>query len=150
MNLERSRHLFEEAQRYLPGGVDSPVRAYQSVGGTPPFIVRGEGSRIYDADGHEYIDYVGSWGPLVLGHAPATVVAALRLWQASEKPPSRVVASGRKVSRPGASPARIRSPKVSDTRIEIFTWRDSIGPKPGTWSGMVWKPARLRLTLWVA
>jgi glutamate-1-semialdehyde 2,1-aminomutase len=78
VNLERSRKLFEEARRYLPGGVDSPVRAYQSVGGTPPFIVRGRGSRIYDADGNEYIDYVGSWGPLVLGHAPTTVVTALR------------------------------------------------------------------------
>lgn len=76
--LERSRSLFLEAQRYLPGGVDSPVRAFKVVGGTPPFIVRGRGSRIYDADGNEYIDYVGSWGPLILGHSHPQVVEALQ------------------------------------------------------------------------
>ena len=70
--------LFEEAKRYLPGGVDSPVRAYRGVGGTPPFIARGSGSRIYDADGHEYVDYVGSWGPLILGHAHPQVIAAIK------------------------------------------------------------------------
>ena len=60
MNLRRSQELFEEAQRYLPGGVDSPVRAFKTVDGTPPFIVRGQGSRIFDADGNEFIDYVCS------------------------------------------------------------------------------------------
>ena len=70
--------LFERSQRSIPGGVNSPVRAYRAVGGTPPFIERGEGSRIWDADGREYIDYVGSWGPLVLGHADPEVVAAVR------------------------------------------------------------------------
>ena len=78
MNLERSRKLFQEAQRYLPGGVDSPVRAFKAVGGTPPFMVKGRGSRIYDADGNEFIDYVGSWGPLILGHAHPQVVDALK------------------------------------------------------------------------
>jgi len=78
MNLERSRELFVEAQHYLPGGVDSPVRAFKAVGGTPPFIVRAKGSKIYDADGNEYIDYVGSWGPLILGHSHPRVVAALK------------------------------------------------------------------------
>jgi glutamate-1-semialdehyde 2,1-aminomutase len=78
MKLERSRGLFREAQRYLPGGVDSPVRAFKAVGGTPPFIVRGQGSKIYDADGNEYIDYVCSWGPLILGHAHPQVVDALK------------------------------------------------------------------------
>jgi len=78
MNLERSRKLFQEAQRYLPGGVDSPVRAFKAVGGTPPFIVRGQGSRVYDADGNEYIDYVCSWGPLILGHAHSRVVEAVK------------------------------------------------------------------------
>jgi len=77
-DLTRSRQLFVEAQRYLPGGVDSPVRAFRAVGGTPPFIVRGEGSKIYDADGNEYLDYVCSWGPLILGHAHPQVVAALK------------------------------------------------------------------------
>ena len=70
--------LFTRAQRSIPGGVNSPVRAYRAVGGTPPFIVRGEGSRVFDADGRAYIDYVGSWGPLVAGHAHPQVVAAVR------------------------------------------------------------------------
>ncbi len=78
MNLQRSEKLFREAQRYLPGGVDSPVRAFKSVGGTPPFMVKGKGSRIYDADGNEYIDYVCSWGPLILGHSHPQVVEALK------------------------------------------------------------------------
>jgi glutamate-1-semialdehyde 2,1-aminomutase len=78
MNLKRSRELFKEAQKYLPGGVDSPVRAFKAVGGNPPFIVKGKGARIYDADGNEYIDYVGSWGPLILGHAHPRVVTELK------------------------------------------------------------------------
>jgi len=78
MNLERSKKLFQEAQRYLPGGVDSPVRAFKAVGGTPPFITKGQGSKIYDEDGNEYIDYVCSWGPLILGHSHPQVVNALK------------------------------------------------------------------------
>lgn len=78
MNFETSKKLFAEAQKYLPGGVDSPVRAYKAVGGEPPFILRGQGSRIYDADGNEFIDYVCSWGPLILGHANPALVKALR------------------------------------------------------------------------
>jgi len=78
MDLKRSQELFEEAQRYLPGGVDSPVRAFKAVGGTPPFITHGKGAKIYDADGNEYVDYVCSWGPLVLGHAFPAIVEALR------------------------------------------------------------------------
>jgi glutamate-1-semialdehyde 2,1-aminomutase len=71
-----SAALFQRAQRCIPGGVNSPVRAFRSVGGTPPFIARGTGSKIWDVDGRSYIDYVGSWGPLILGHAdPATVQA---------------------------------------------------------------------------
>jgi glutamate-1-semialdehyde 2,1-aminomutase len=76
-NFTRSRELFEEAKHYLPGGVNSPVRAYKAVGGTPPFIVRGKGSHIWDADGNEYIDYVGSWGPLIFGHADDEILEAL-------------------------------------------------------------------------
>ncbi len=76
--LRHSQELFQEAQHYLPGGVDSPVRAFKAVGGTPPFIVKGKGSKIYDADGNEYIDYVCSWGPLILGHAHPQVVEALK------------------------------------------------------------------------
>src|SRR5438105_4277248 len=77
-NTQRSRELFEEAQRYFPGGVNSPVRAYRSVGGVPPFIERGHGARIVDADGNEYIDFVLSWGALLLGHTHPAVVAAIQ------------------------------------------------------------------------
>ncbi len=76
---KNSQELFAEAQHYLPGGVDSPVRAFKAVGGTPPFITRGQGSRIYDADGNEFIDFVGSWGPLILGHCYPEIVDALKL-----------------------------------------------------------------------
>src|ERR1700733_3504421 len=75
----RSRQLFERALLSIPGGVNSPVRAYRGVGGTPSFIERGEGAHIFDADGNEYIDYVGSWGPLILGHRHPVVLDALNL-----------------------------------------------------------------------
>jgi len=77
MSETRSRRLFETAAHIFPGGVNSPVRAFKAVGGTPRFLVRGEGSHVYDADGHDYIDYVASWGPLILGHANPKVVAAI-------------------------------------------------------------------------
>ncbi|MDA1128979.1 MAG: glutamate-1-semialdehyde 2,1-aminomutase [Chloroflexi bacterium] len=77
MQLSKSEALFAEAQKYIPGGVNSPVRSFKSVGGTPPFISRGQGARVWDVDGNEYIDYLGSWGPLVLGHAHPAVVEAL-------------------------------------------------------------------------
>ena len=75
---DRSKELFARAQKRIPGGVNSPVRAFRSVGGVPRFIRSGKGSRVTDADGNTYIDYLGSWGPLILGHAPAPVVGALR------------------------------------------------------------------------
>ena len=78
MKTAQSEALFARAQQLIPGGVNSPVRAFRSVGGTPPFIARGEGSRIFDVDGNEYIDYVCSWGPLLLGHRPQPVIEALR------------------------------------------------------------------------
>ena len=74
----RNSQLFERAQRHIPGGVNSPVRAFGSVGGTPPFIVSGKGSRVSDADGASYVDYVGSWGPMILGHAHPEVVSAVQ------------------------------------------------------------------------
>lgn len=74
----RSKELFEEAQKVIPGGVNSPARAFGPVGGEPLFIARGEGSQVYDVDGNVYIDYVCSWGPLILGHAHPEVVAALK------------------------------------------------------------------------
>ena len=76
--MKRSQKLFQQAQLVIPGGVNSPVRAYRSVGGTPPFIQRGKGAQVWDIDGRAYIDYVGSWGPLVLGHAHPDVVNAVR------------------------------------------------------------------------
>ncbi len=77
MNTIRSETLFAEAQHLIPGGVNSPVRAFRSVGGTPRFIKRGQGAYIWDADGNRYVDYVLSWGPMILGHAHPTVVSAL-------------------------------------------------------------------------
>jgi len=78
MKTEKSSRLFEEAQKYLCGGVNSPVRAFKAVGMTPLFIERAQGSKIYDVDGNEYVDYVGSWGPMILGHAHPEVVSGLR------------------------------------------------------------------------
>jgi glutamate-1-semialdehyde 2,1-aminomutase len=77
MNRERSRAQFARARRSIPGGVNSPARAFGAVGGEPPFIARGEGPYLYDVDGNRYLDYVGSWGPLILGHAHPEVVAAV-------------------------------------------------------------------------
>lgn len=77
MNTERSSQLFERAKKYFPGGVNSPVRAFRSVGGTPLFIKRGKGARMWDADDNEYIDYCCSWGPLILGHANDKVLDAV-------------------------------------------------------------------------
>jgi glutamate-1-semialdehyde 2,1-aminomutase len=77
VNHTYSQRLFDRAQRSIPGGVNSPVRAYRGVGGTPPFIVSGKGAHICDADGYDYIDYVGSWGPLILGHRHPAIHAAL-------------------------------------------------------------------------
>jgi glutamate-1-semialdehyde 2,1-aminomutase len=78
MKTSQSEAWFERAQARIPGGVNSPVRAFRGVGGVPRFIARGEGSRIFDADGNSYVDYVCSWGPLLLGHRPAPVMEALR------------------------------------------------------------------------
>ena len=77
-NTEQSRAAFAEAKEHMPGGVNSPVRSFANVGGNPPFIARAEGAKIYDIDGNEYIDYVGSWGPMVVGHAHPQVVKALQ------------------------------------------------------------------------
>jgi len=76
-SYEKSKKLFAAAQQVLPGGVNSPVRAFRGVGGTPLFIEKGQGASFWDADGNQYLDYVLSWGPLILGHAPAVVIAAL-------------------------------------------------------------------------
>jgi glutamate-1-semialdehyde 2,1-aminomutase len=77
MNTTKSKQLFEKAKKYIPGGVNSPVRAFKSVGGDPLFIERGGGSKFYDVDGNEYIDYIGSWGPHLFGHNPPFIKEAL-------------------------------------------------------------------------
>ena len=78
MQQQRSQQLFERAQRFIPGGVNSPVRSFRAVEGTPPFIARGNGARVWDVDGNEYIDYLGSWGPLALGHAHPVIIDAVQ------------------------------------------------------------------------
>lgn len=78
MNLKKSSDAFNKAKKFMPGGVNSPVRSYGSVNSNPPFISHGAGSHIFDIDGNEYIDFVGSWGPLILGHAHPRVVGALK------------------------------------------------------------------------
>ena len=78
MNTTRSSELFTEARRHIPGGVNSPVRAFRSVGADPLYISRATGSRMYDVDGNEFIDYVGSWGPMIVGHAHERVIAAIK------------------------------------------------------------------------
>jgi glutamate-1-semialdehyde 2,1-aminomutase len=75
--MNRNEELFARAQRTIPAGVNSPVRAFRSVGGTPRFLTRGQGPYVWDADGKRYIDYVGSWGPAIHGHAHPDVVRAV-------------------------------------------------------------------------
>src|ERR671925_838930 len=77
MQRAKSHAAFERARRVIPGGVNSPARAFGAVGGEPVFIARGEGAYLYDLDGNRYLDYVGSWGPLILGHAHPRVVKAV-------------------------------------------------------------------------
>src|SRR5262249_51657802 len=111
MKRATSRKLHARASRIIPGGVDSPVRAFKSVGGEPPYIVRGKGARIWDADGNEYIDYVGSWGPLILGHAHPAVVTAIQ-----------------KANRDGSSfgACTPREAELAEAVIEAFPWMDKV------------------------
>jgi glutamate-1-semialdehyde 2,1-aminomutase len=74
----KSSELFARAERVIPGGVNSPVRAFRGVGGTPLFITSAKGAIVYDADGRGYVDYVGSWGPMILGHAHPDIIAAVQ------------------------------------------------------------------------
>ena len=75
--MKTSQRLFDRAKEVMPGGVNSPVRAFASVGMTPPFIEKARGNKIYDVEGNEYLDYVGSWGPMILGHADPKVIEAV-------------------------------------------------------------------------
>ena len=85
-NIEKSRAAFEKAQKLIPGGVNSPVRAFKSVGGDPLFIDRDKGARVWDIDGNSYVDFVASWGPMILGHAREEIVQAVQ--QAAEREPA--------------------------------------------------------------
>ncbi|MGZ5190678.1 MAG: aminotransferase class III-fold pyridoxal phosphate-dependent enzyme, partial [Flavisolibacter sp.] len=78
MNIKRSIELYNRAQTSIPGGVNSPVRAFKSVGGTPIFFKKAKGAYLYDVDGNKYIDYINSWGPMILGHAFDPVVKAIQ------------------------------------------------------------------------
>src|SRR5258708_20477994 len=78
MTQNSSASLFSEARRYIPGGVNSPVRAFRNVGGEPFFVVKAKGSHLWEIDGREYVDFVGTWGPAILGHAPDVVVEAVQ------------------------------------------------------------------------
>ena len=77
-SISQSEQLFAQAQKHIPGGVNSPVRAFKGVGGTPIFFDHAKGAYVHDADGNQYIDYVGSWGPMILGHANPKVVSKLK------------------------------------------------------------------------
>ena len=76
--MTRSVRLFEEAQQFMPGGVNSPVRAFQRVGGQPIFFKRAKGAYLFDEDDRVFVDYVGSWGPMILGHAHPDVISAIK------------------------------------------------------------------------
>jgi len=76
--MEAMQSLFEEAQKYIPGGVNSPVRAFKAVGGTPVYVQRAQGAYIFDTNDKKYIDYIGSWGPMILGHANPEVIKAVQ------------------------------------------------------------------------
>ena len=78
MNRVQSEELFAEALKFIPGGVNSPVRAFRAVGGNPFFVNRAKGARVWDVDGNELVDYVGTWGPAILGHAFPKIIAAIQ------------------------------------------------------------------------
>ena len=135
--MTRSAELFDRAKQLMPGGVNSPVRAFRAVGGTPFFVARAEGARLTDVDGRSYVDYVCSWGPLILGHAHPLVLAAIeaaaaRGWSygapcedevrlaelVSQRVPSiemvRFVTSGTEATRPPSSCCRVAPARISN------------------------------------
>ncbi len=146
MTVRTSAALFERAQRSIPGGVNSPVRAFKSVGLTPLFIERGKGSKIYDADGNEYIDYVGSWGPLILGHANEqileAVIAALRQGTSFGAPTEKEVVLAELVKELVPSVERVRFVNSGNEAVQGalrvargFTGRDKIVKFAGCYHG---------------
>ena len=131
---EQSRKLQKRAEQFIPGGVNSPVRAFRSVGSEPPFILRGEGSHIWDADGNEYVDYIGSWGPLILGHAAPAVVEAMRERgidiSHGDEPAEKISTFGPPSER--AKPAAICERPALCTQRNRIRWRSSGAITPST------------------
>src|SRR5262249_17829966 len=141
-----SEELFKRAQQLMPGGVNSPVRAFRSVGGQPVFIARGSGSHIWDVDGKEYIDYVGSWGPLLLGHRPPEVIEALEdaleIGTSFGAPTEREVELAELITRlmPSVQKVRLVNSGTEATMSAIrlargFTGRDRIAKFDGCYHG---------------
>ena len=128
----RSSSLFERAQSLFPGGVNSPVRAFKAVGGTPVFIDRGVGAYVFDVDGNRYLDFVGSWGPLILGHADPDVLAA-------------IVARRRRRARRSAPRPSARSSSASWSASWSRRWRRCGCVSSGTEATMSALRARARL-----
>ncbi len=148
MKTDLSRALFERALALFPGGVNSPVRAFKGVGGTPRFFARGRGSRLWDVDGNEYLDYVGSWGPLILGHCHAAVMRevqeAMKAGSSFGAPSPREVALGELVRErmPWIQRMRFVSSGSEATTAAIrlargFTGRDGIVKFDGCYHGAV-------------
>lgn len=144
--MERSKKAFAEAQKFIPGGVNSPVRAFKAVGGNPVFIERGSGSKIYDIDGNEYIDYVLSWGPMIVGHAHPDVTSALK--KAVDRgtsfgaPTEAEVILARMINKiyPSMEMVRLVSSGTEATMSAIrlargYTWRDKIVKFEGCYHG---------------
>jgi glutamate-1-semialdehyde aminotransferase len=115
---DRNLALFERAKRLIPGGVNSPVRAFKAVGGTPRFVQRAQGAYFWDANGDRYIDYIGSWGPMILGHGHPAVLEAVQKprWTASAlaRPPN----------------AKWNWPKKSSSSCPASTWCAWSAPAP--------------------
>jgi glutamate-1-semialdehyde 2,1-aminomutase len=148
VKTDLSRALFERAQDLFPGGVNSPVRAFKGVGGTPRFFARGRGSRLWDVDGNEYLDYVGSWGPLILGHCHAAVMRevqeAMKAGSSFGAPSPREVALGELVRErmPWIRRMRFVSSGSEATTAAIrlargFTGRDGVVKFDGCYHGAV-------------
>jgi len=146
MTTSRNQHLFEKSQQLIPGGVNSPVRAFRSVGGTPVFFERGLGSKLWDVDGKEYLDYINSWGPMILGHAHPEVIKAVQ--QVAEKSLSFGAPTGLELEMaelinklvPSMEQVRLNSSGTEATMSAIrtargFTGRDKIVKFEGCYHG---------------
>jgi glutamate-1-semialdehyde 2,1-aminomutase (EC 5.4.3.8) len=146
MEIKKSEILFKEGKKFIPGGVNSPVRAFKSVGGNPIFMERGEGSKLFDVDGNEYIDYIGSWGPHIFGHNPPfikeAVAAALQNGSSFGAPTEMEVKMARLISSlvPSVEMVRMVNSGTEATMSAVrvargFTGRDKIIKFEGCYHG---------------